>query len=114
MILYSIDPSGLSELDLSGFFRGVAFAADTRAAPCGSWWQLSVSMISDGVLTAFIPWLLTCDERLRPLVLSTSGSAGTHWAPSHRNSSPAAYLGSRPRSSSHGHPSAVVSRCGLM
>lgn len=109
MISYSTDVSGLTEDDLAGFFVGwptPPSPAQHRAVLHGSYRVVIarsgtevagfVNMISDGVLTAFIPWLevrpefqgqgvgtelmrrivaeaahlysvdLTCDESLRP------------------------------------------------
>ncbi|MGI5507135.1 GNAT family N-acetyltransferase [Lentzea sp. CA-135723] len=109
MISYRTDVSGLTEADLAGFFVGwpvAPSAAQHLAVLRGSYrvvvaWSGSevagfVHMISDGVLTAFVPWLevrpafqgqgigselmrrivaeaahlysvdLTCDEELRP------------------------------------------------
>ncbi|WP_394618015.1 GNAT family N-acetyltransferase [Lentzea sp. JNUCC 0626] len=109
MISYSTDVSGLTEADLAGFFVGWPAApspAQHLAVLRGSYRVVVarsgaevvgfVNMISDGVLTAFVPWLevrpsfqgqgigselvrrivaeaahlysvdLTCDEELRP------------------------------------------------
>lgn len=70
MISYSTDVSGLTEDDLAGFFVGwpkPPSAAQHLAVLRGSYRVVLaraddqvvgfVNMISDGVLTAFIPWL---------------------------------------------------------
>ncbi|WP_191295981.1 GNAT family N-acetyltransferase [Lentzea cavernae] len=109
MISYSTDLSGLTEADLTGFFVGwpvppspaqhlAVLRGSYRAVIARSGGEVAgfVNMISDGVLTAFIPWLevrpsfqgqgigtelmrrivaeaahlysvdLTCDDALRP------------------------------------------------
>ncbi|MFJ5990424.1 GNAT family N-acetyltransferase [Lentzea sp. NPDC092896] len=109
MISYSTDLSGLTEADLAGFFVGwptppspaqhlAVLHGSYRVVIARSQDEVAgfVNMISDGVLTAFIPWLevrpsfqgqgigtelmrrivaeaahlysvdLTCDEALRP------------------------------------------------
>ncbi|MDX3661220.1 GNAT family N-acetyltransferase [Streptomyces sp. ID05-26A] len=70
MISYSTDLSGLAEADLAGFFVGwptpptpaqhlAVLRGSYRAviARSGSDVVGFVNMISDGVLTAFVPWL---------------------------------------------------------
>ncbi len=109
MITYSSDLDGLTEEDLAGFFVGwpqkptpaqhlAVLRGSYRVCVARSEHQVAgfVNMISDGVLTAFVPWLevrpefqgrgigaelmrrilaeaahlysvdLTCDESLRP------------------------------------------------
>jgi ribosomal protein S18 acetylase RimI-like enzyme len=109
VISYSTDPSGLNEADLTGFFVGwpkppspaqhlAVLRGSYRVVIARSGGEVVgfVNMISDGVLTAFIPWLevrpsfqgrgigtelvrrvvaeaahlysidLTCDDALRP------------------------------------------------
>ena len=70
MISYSTDLSGLTEADLAGFFVGwpqppsparhlAVLRGSYRAVLARSGDEVAgfVNMISDGVLTAFIPWL---------------------------------------------------------